>query len=204
MIYSGHTGYLDDIPETVRKAEEDLRPFKHRFDFIAVTGMSGVLIGSPAAIRLRRPLVVLRKENDSSHSWGQDLINSDAAKGRYIILDDFIAGGSTYRRLRQRFDEGWMGDHTRYAGAYLYSERIISWDGDDVIHYDPPVDDGYVATNSPSILFESMSIGRAMAEGYSQGVSKAVADELKERLQNMTAILPPRGMSWGSSGVLSS
>lgn len=136
MIYSGHQGYLDDIAVTVREVEQALRPHKQRFDFIAVTGMSGALIGSPAAIRLRKPLVVLRKDDDHHHD-GNDVINAAMANGRYLIIDDFISLGTTFDRIRQRFDKFEFAVHTRYAGAYLYSDRLLSWDGDGLIAYKP-------------------------------------------------------------------
>jgi hypothetical protein len=137
MIYSGHTGYLDDIASTVRDVTDDLKPHKQRFDFLAVTGMSGVLVGSPVAIRLHRPLVVVRKDRDICHSGGEDLINRVEANGRYLILDDFISMGNTYRRLRERFDTEELAGRTRYAGTYLYSDHMLSWEGDGLIRYDP-------------------------------------------------------------------
>ena len=136
MIYSGHQGYLDDIAATVREVELALRPHKQRFDFLAVTGMSGVLVGSPVAIRLHRPLVVLRKEGDACHSR-DNLINASQAAGRYLILDDFISLGCTYDRLRRRFDTYELAMRTRYAGTYMYSDGLLSWDGDKLIDYNP-------------------------------------------------------------------
>jgi hypothetical protein len=144
MIYSGHEGYLDDIAETVRKADDCLRRHKSRFDFLAVTGMSGVLVGSPLAIRLHRPLVVLRKEHDACHSLSGDLINRREAFGRYLIIDDFISSGTTYRRLREFFDveDTGLAARTRYAGVYLYSGQTLSWDDDGIVTYKPELSQG--------------------------------------------------------------
>jgi hypothetical protein len=136
VIYSGHHGYLDDIAATVREVELRLRPHKQRFDFMAVTGMSGALVGSPVSIRLHKPLVVLRKEGEACHSR-QDLINCAAVSGRYLILDDFVSFGTTYDRIRQRFDEMEFAASTRYAGVYLYSDQVLSWDGDGTVSYMP-------------------------------------------------------------------
>lgn len=132
MIYNGHEDLLDDIPYTVRYTTAALRPHKARFDFLAVTGMSGVVIGSPLAVRLEKPLVIVRKPDDSSHSYG-DLIGGAAARGRYMFVDDFIASGTTFRRVRERLDA--LDLDCRYVGAYLYSDKLLSWDGDGKVKY---------------------------------------------------------------------
>lgn len=134
MIYNGHEGLLDDIPYVTTYTTAALRPHKSRYDFIAVTGMSGVLVGSPVAIRLKVPLVVVRKPEEISHSY-TDLIGGAAARGRYVFIDDFIAGGTTYGRVRERLAESDMD--CRYVGCYLYSDKLLSWDGDGKVAYRP-------------------------------------------------------------------
>lgn len=127
MIYNGHDGYLDDIAKTVSVATERLRPFRKHFQVIAVSGMSGVLVGSPVAIRLRRELVVIRKPSDSDNHSSEDIINGQAVKVStpYLFLDDFISLGSTFNRVRERME---YSEDTRavYAGSYLYAQHTLS------------------------------------------------------------------------------
>jgi adenine/guanine phosphoribosyltransferase-like PRPP-binding protein len=131
VIYHGETG-LADIALTVRAAVMDIGPYRQRFDFIAVTGMSGVLIGAPVAIALDIPLVVVRKKGDTSHSW-RPLINGTDADGKYLFLDDFISVGNTFRRLVNVLSA--HDSNPEYAGCYLYEHRQMSWDGDGIIAY---------------------------------------------------------------------
>lgn len=131
MIYHGENG-LADIAQTVKEAVRDISPYKRRFDFIAVTGMSGCLIGAPVAVALGIPLVVVRKKGDTSHSW-RPLINGSAAFGKYLFLDDFISVGTTFRRLVNVLSN--EDPNPEYAGSYLYEDRVISWDGDGIVSY---------------------------------------------------------------------
>jgi adenine/guanine phosphoribosyltransferase-like PRPP-binding protein len=138
MLYHG-SGSLSDLNGYVRKTVETLKPFKRRFDSIVVTGMSGVILGSPVALRLHKPLVVLRKEVDNDNHSYTKWINLENAGARYIILDDFIASGRTFHRMREYANyEG-----ITYVGAYMYGDDILSWDGDGNIEWHPErKDDG--------------------------------------------------------------
>lgn len=96
MIYSGNG--LDDLAQTVRKATEDIRPHRREFDSIVVRGLSGILVGSTVALRLRKPLIVVRKECEleggNSHASG--LVENRGRVGdRYLWLDDFVSSGTT-------------------------------------------------------------------------------------------------------------
>jgi adenine/guanine phosphoribosyltransferase-like PRPP-binding protein len=125
MIYSGHIGYLDDISHTVRQTTETLRPFKSRFDCIVATGMSGALVASPVAIRLHRPLVILRKPSDDCHD-GSDIINPGGIGKRWLFLDDFMSLGSTFRRVRGRMTDLYFIE-TRHIGSYFYGTQELTW-----------------------------------------------------------------------------
>jgi adenine/guanine phosphoribosyltransferase-like PRPP-binding protein len=120
MLYHGNGG-LQDLNVYVRDTVRVLKPHKSQFDCIAVTGMSGVILGSPVALRLHRPLVVLRKQSDKDNHGYQDIINIEHAGARYLIIDDFISSGRTYHRIREHMDyEG-----VTYAGAYMYGDDIL-------------------------------------------------------------------------------
>lgn len=125
MIYSGHIGYLDDIGQTVRNTTETLKPFKSRFDCIVATGMSGALVASPVAIRLHRPLVIIRKPSDDCHD-GSDIIHMEGIGKRWLFLDDFMSMGGTFRRVRERMKDLYAIE-TRYVGSYFYSTQELIW-----------------------------------------------------------------------------
>jgi adenine/guanine phosphoribosyltransferase-like PRPP-binding protein len=67
-----------------------------RFEAIAFRGLSGALIAPAVAYKLGKPLLPVRKGEDthSSHytEWGSD-------HRSFIILDDFISGGGTIRAI---------------------------------------------------------------------------------------------------------
>lgn len=62
------------------------------FDAIAFRGLSGSLFAPILALRLKKTLLAVRKGEDSHSS---QMVEGDFAAKRYIIVDDFIAGGST-------------------------------------------------------------------------------------------------------------
>lgn len=138
MIYHGHDYQLDDLPGTVIESTDRLAKYVGYFDFIVVTGMSGVLVGVPVALNLGVPVAVLRKQGEPCHG-GFDVLNYKAVVGRYLFLDDFISVGRTYKRVRDRMAD-WPNDHhgydempqtpPTYAGAYLYENQEFSWAGD--------------------------------------------------------------------------
>lgn len=134
MIYNGHDNHLDDTAMYVRQAAVELRPHRREFKFLVATGMSGVIVGSPLALRVNRPLVVIRKPTDDSHQHSP-VVNRNDAEGPYVIIDDFISSGATLRRIHTVMEEEcWFA---RYAGTYLYSDDLLSWKDDGKIAYHP-------------------------------------------------------------------
>lgn len=127
MIYSGHHGCLDDIGYTVKDTVAALRPVRRRFELIVVTGMSGVIVGSPVALSLRRQLVVVRKPDDKCHDVSA-LINGSAVTdgAPYLFLDDFVSSGRSISRVCDAMAE-WEAQ-ARYAGTYLYADQRLCWD----------------------------------------------------------------------------
>lgn len=120
MIYDyDHT--LDDLADKVAQTVADLRPLGRKYDAIVVRGMSGVLVGVPAALRLRKHLMVVRKPGESTHD-NRRIINYSPGK-RWIFLDDFTNTGETLKRCQEAMsDEGtWGGGAGVYVGAYLYA-----------------------------------------------------------------------------------
>lgn len=128
MIYHGRSESLVDLEKNVRCVTHGLRDHADEYDFIAVSGMSGVVVGAPAALRLHKPLVIVRKTTDSNlHHIGGSIIGFTEARGRYIVLDDFSSTGGTLRFIRQKVDEVGRWAYTpqvapKYVGYFSYAD----------------------------------------------------------------------------------
>lgn len=120
MIYDSRS-HLDNLAGVVDTAVKFLRPRKRHFDSIVVRGQSGVIVGSPVALRLRVPLVVVRKPNDSTHSMYQ-VINGDNVGFRYLFLDDFISTGATLMACKDAL----VSFGSRCSCIYQY-DRPTGW-----------------------------------------------------------------------------
>lgn len=81
----------DRLAATIDLAAEALS--HHTFDSIAFRGMSGALIAPALAVRLRKGMVMVRKDDASSHSSFS--VEGNRLASRYIIVDDFVDSGST-------------------------------------------------------------------------------------------------------------
>jgi orotate phosphoribosyltransferase len=128
MIYHGNHGSLVDLETNVRRVTHGLRKHTRDFDFIAVSGMSGVVVGAPAALRLHKPLVIVRKDDDSNgHHAGGSFIGFDSVKGRYVIVDDFTSSGRTLEYIINRIDHQCLwSEYLRapeYIGFFSYADN---------------------------------------------------------------------------------
>lgn len=117
-------GYLIDCPESmelrVTRLLSWLEPRAAEFSSILVTGLSGVVPGSVVAWKLRKTLVVVRKEGERSHG---DAIEGELTMD-YIILDDFISVGDTFKRLMRH---AWKKVPPGTPPKYLALHRGDSW-----------------------------------------------------------------------------
>jgi len=71
---------------------------KHNFQAIAFTGSSGSAIGFLLGVAHQIPLIYVRKDKEESHGWPVEY-NGKVDVKRYLIVDDFVATGSTVRRI---------------------------------------------------------------------------------------------------------
>lgn len=87
---------------TVDAMVKALEPYAYEFDTIAFSGNSGALLGPLVAIRLKKNMLLVRKEENSHSTYMcEGTLNS-----RYVIADDLISTGSTVRRIqRQLFED---------------------------------------------------------------------------------------------------
>lgn len=118
--WDGRLYQLDDLAQTVTRTTEVLRAVRGEFDAIVVTGMSGTLVGSPVALRLRKPLVVIRKDNDDSHHGKGRIINRDKLhnRKRALFLDDFVSNGDTKKKVVEKV----AAEDGVLVGTYLYRD----------------------------------------------------------------------------------
>lgn len=130
MIYHNTTGDgpydgydLNGFAETVSQTVSALRSQRREFDAIVVQGLSGIVVGAPVALRLRKPLVILRKETDDPHQQRWETthykwINETKLGRRALFLDDFISGGSTLRRV----EDAVTSRGAQLVAKYLYRD----------------------------------------------------------------------------------
>ncbi len=114
-------GY-EDIVNEMRMADEALR-----FDSIAVTGISGMLIGPMLAMTLGKGLIIVRKGEESCHSYSMVEGNPKlVTKGpqRYIIVDDCYETWSSVGRMVREIHKtnGCIYAHRFCVGAFFYNK----------------------------------------------------------------------------------
>lgn len=98
ILSSAHMRQLVNTPklkERITLAKKVLKDVK--FDTIAFRGMSGSFLGPALAMALKKDMILVRKDNDDSHSHYSVEGNLDAKK--YVIVDDFIFMGYTKRAI---------------------------------------------------------------------------------------------------------
>lgn len=63
------------------------------FDSFVITGVSGIAFGAVLADRMGKEITIVRKSDDSSHSWCK--VENIHKNMKVIFLDDFIETGTT-------------------------------------------------------------------------------------------------------------
>jgi hypoxanthine phosphoribosyltransferase len=66
---------------------------KKKFDSIAFRGMSGAIVAPIIAMKLKKNLIMVRKNGEETHSLSK--VEGFSRSKRYIIVDDFIESGET-------------------------------------------------------------------------------------------------------------
>ena|ERR1051326_2464906 len=106
----------ESLKERIDNTVKLLRRKTKQFDAIAFRGMSGALVAPAVAARLKKNLLMVRKE--SAHS--NRLVEGIRYPQRYIIVDDFISSGATVQAIRGNLDK----EHT-LVGVVCYA--WLSW-----------------------------------------------------------------------------
>jgi len=129
VIYHGNekNGWRDhsfyDLERVVRRASARLRPALDEFDSIVVTGVSGMAVGFPLALRLKKPIAVLRKAGDDTHSF-KTLEGGDDLGERVLFVDDFVSNGATRARVIDMVEKD---PDAKVVGTYQYRDDLLEW-----------------------------------------------------------------------------
>lgn len=99
----------------VIKAVCDLRKIANTFDSIACCGVSGLLVVPQIAELLNKNIVIIRKPDEKRYS---DFYMEGVAPFRYIVVDDLICSGDTFKWIRQAIYED--TPKAQCVGLYCY------------------------------------------------------------------------------------
>lgn len=117
-MFRTHEGHALAVKRCLRA----LRPIRGEFDAIYCTGLSGEIPAATVTYVMKKELLVLRKQRGSdTMSHGQLLEGSvkDVSGTRYIIIDDFVSGGGTLKRLMQH-----LPSNGSLVGVLLYGHPV--------------------------------------------------------------------------------
>jgi adenine/guanine phosphoribosyltransferase-like PRPP-binding protein len=106
-----HEGLRKRVDVIVRR----LRPISGRFDAIAYRGMSGALVAPAVALRLKKDLIFVRK-NESCHT---NMKVEGVECKRYVIVDDMVSSGTTVRTIKEKIEESKLGAKMVGLAVYL-------------------------------------------------------------------------------------
>jgi adenine/guanine phosphoribosyltransferase-like PRPP-binding protein len=99
MHYGSGRDY-SSLPKVLRVATKELREHLDEFDALICTGISGLVVASPLSVRLKKPLMVLRKQGEDCHGNRlEPLIGyKEHLYPRILFVDDFVGCGDTRER----------------------------------------------------------------------------------------------------------
>jgi len=110
----------------IRRAIKTIRDSKLKFDSIACTGVSGLLVAPAVAARLGVPIIVVRKD-ETSH--GEDVeFECDRPPLRYVIVDDLVESGKTIANVQKRMSNLEFGNRKvpKCVGIYFYNQSATA------------------------------------------------------------------------------
>jgi hypothetical protein len=102
--YEALPGLVDDSMKVLRQLKRRLK-----FNTIAVSGHSGLILGALVAQKLKMPLLAVRKPGDTCLDTRK--VNGTRLKNcRYLVLDDLIDTGSTFKRIVTEIDNAFKAE----------------------------------------------------------------------------------------------
>lgn len=120
MAFHEYLGPLSDpleFKKSINKAVRKLSKVKDEFDAIALIGCSGYF-GAPLALRLQKPLILVRKEDDAKKKCNRH-IESSKLYTKYLFVDDLIDCGTTITRVINQISKDFPSSEC--VGVYLYN-----------------------------------------------------------------------------------
>lgn len=109
--------------EIIAEAIERLRPHAEKFKAIAVTGMSGLLIGPAIADALDKDVIIVRKNENCHARYGPV---EGALCSTYCIVDDMTCSCDTLRTIINKLAMSKEFKDARPVSIYLYLEHYRS------------------------------------------------------------------------------
>jgi len=105
-----NSNYLHEVlhpqitKELIKSFAKLIKSSKVKFDAIAFSGMSGALVAPLLSLKLGKPLLLVRKDNDGSHGYEMEGLAFPTLGERkhVIIIDDLICSGATIKRMLDR------------------------------------------------------------------------------------------------------
>ena len=139
----GHAGWIKDsinperldlvsnfLAEEINKDKEELG-----INSIAVTGLSGLVIGGLVSVKTNLPLILVRKDGEDKHSSYEVEFTDDLKELNYCIVDDLVSSGDTLKRIINKININGK-DHltpNKLKKIYLYKQFDDCIEGKDVI-----------------------------------------------------------------------
>lgn len=100
---------------------------------IAMTGLSGILVGAIVAHETGRPFVVIRKQGEQSH--GKEV--EGYVFKEYVIVDDFIDTGSSMERIMNALSDRKCLAIFVYDGWYSKTINGVKSYNHETMKYEP-------------------------------------------------------------------
>jgi len=120
-------GYLQNVTtannwrKVVSQLAKNIKAANLDFESIAFCGMSGALVAPTVAGRLGKTILMVRKDNDGSHS-GCKLEGNPNTKN-FIIVDDLLFTGSTINRIIETIRANDFTKDAKCVGIFLYNSH---------------------------------------------------------------------------------
>ena len=113
----------EGIQTTYKAIVRQIKKDNIQFSAIVFKGVSGAIVAPLVAYKLNKSCIVVRKENEKTHSYqGIEVPDDefDTCKN-YIIIDDLIDTGKTIINIIRKVDE-MMVSSPKCVGIYLYDQ----------------------------------------------------------------------------------
>lgn len=104
----------------INKAVKALQKSNLKFDGIACTGYSGLLVAPTVAVKLKKPLALVRKLEPSHGEvveWKEEVTS-------YVIIDDLVETGNTIKRIKCQMSKEFSkyDNKVECVGVYFYQQ----------------------------------------------------------------------------------